>query len=103
MAPTKKAKPAEQIISAAEQYFFAFEIGPRFEDSEKLTRRDLRFASSLIGFDPPSVGINWVCFGFDLFEPEGKVYFHNPLSNRSLSSFGHPANWVCFALFVIID
>jgi len=31
--------------------FFAFEIGPRFEDSEKLTRRDLRFASSLIGFD----------------------------------------------------
>jgi len=33
-----------------------FEIGPRFEDSEKLTRRDLRslrdkFASSLIGFE----------------------------------------------------
>jgi len=25
-------------------------FGPRFEDSEKLTRRDLRFASSLIGF-----------------------------------------------------
>jgi len=40
-------------------HFFAFEIGPLFEDSEKLTRRDLRslrdkFASSLklglIGF-----------------------------------------------------
>jgi len=35
-------------------------IGPRFEDSEKLTRRDLRplmgkFASSLFGFV-------WVCF-----------------------------------------
>ena len=31
--------------------FFAFEIGPRFEDSEKLTRSDLRFASTLIGFE----------------------------------------------------
>ena len=36
--------------------FFAFEIGPRFEDSEKLTRRDIRplrgkFASTLIGFE----------------------------------------------------
>ena len=35
------------------------EIGPRFEDSEKLTRRDLRslrdkFASSLIGFVFPA-------------------------------------------------
>ena len=43
-----------------------FEIGPRFEDSEKLTRRDLRslrdkFASSLIGFV--------------LFEPENGFIF----------------------------
>jgi hypothetical protein len=47
------------------------EIGPRFEDSEKLTRSDLRslrdkFASSLklalIGF---VLGLFWVCIGFD--------------------------------------
>jgi len=63
------------------------EIGPRFEDSEKLARRDLRslrdkFASSLIGFVFP--------------EPEGVVYVHNPLLKQSLRSFEHPANWVCF-------
>ena len=40
-----------------------FEIGPRFEDSEKLTRRDLRFASSLIGF---VLALYWVCIGFVL-------------------------------------
>ena len=47
-----------------------FEIGPGFEDSKKLARRDLRplggkFASSLF----------WVCFRHVC---EG-VHFHNPL------------------------
>jgi hypothetical protein len=38
------------------------------------------------------IGFDWVyipCGG------EG-VYFHNDLLNRSLSSFEHSANWVCF-------
>jgi len=34
-------------------------IGPRFEDSKKLTRRGLRCASSL----------NWVCLGLFLRQP----------------------------------
>ena len=38
------------------------------------------------------VGFDWVCF----FEASDRVHFYNPLLNRSLSSFEHPANWVCF-------
>jgi len=43
------------------------------------------------------IGFDWVCFGFVFAEPEGVVYFHKPLSNRSLSSFDFFGNWVCFA------
>jgi len=65
-------------------------IGPRFEDSGKLTRRDLRplmgkFASSLFGFV-------WLCF----HRVRKAVHFHNPLLIRRLCSFECPANWLCF-------
>ena len=66
-------------------------IGPRFEDSEKLTRRDLRplmgkFASSLFGFVR-------LCF----HRACKVVYFHNALLIRRLCSFCCCGNWVCFA------
>jgi len=34
--------------------------------------------------------------GFVFPEPEGVVYFHNPLLKKKLCSFEHPANWLCF-------
>jgi hypothetical protein len=43
-------------------------FGPRLEDFEKLTRRDLRFASSSIGFVLGS-------FGFALQEGQGRFMF----------------------------
>jgi len=33
--------------------------------------------------------------GFVFPEPEGVVYFHNPLLNRSYVHFGFLANWLC--------
>ena len=57
----------------------ADKIGPRFEDSEKLTRRDLRslrdkFASTLIGF---VLALFWHCIGFELalFSGTAKMSF----------------------------
>jgi hypothetical protein len=35
--------------------------------------------------------------GFVFPEAEGVLGFHNPLSNRSLTSFWLFGNWVCFA------
>ncbi len=86
MAAKNETKPAEQIISATENTEIfnivipvklvlssapqssisaPFEIGPRFEDSEKLTRRDLRFALSL----------KLALIGFVLFKPESGFIF----------------------------
>jgi hypothetical protein len=56
-------------------------------------------SSLQVGFDPPSVGINWVCFrrvckGVD---------FHNPLLILYLRSFGHLVNWVCFGFVLALN
>jgi len=48
------------------------------------------FVLGLFGFE---LALNWVCF-FGVCEG---IYFHNPLCNLDLRSFGHLANWVCFA------
>jgi hypothetical protein len=53
----------------------------------------LPFESAFAKAMADKIGFDWVCFS----EFEGEVYFHNPLSNRSLISFRLFGNWVCFA------
>jgi len=48
------------------------------------------------------IGFDGVRIGFVFPEPEGVVYFHNPLLKQQLRSFEHPANWLCFG-FVFLD
>ena len=73
------------------------------EDSEKLTRRDLRFASSLIGFDWVWIGfvlgLFWVCF----HQVSNWIYFHKPLLLKTLRSFAIRLRRTRLALFCIID
>ncbi len=49
----------------------------------------------VFGVKTGALGLGLIGFVFP--EPEGVVYFHNPLLKQSLCSFEEPANWVCFA------
>ena len=78
MAAKKKTEAAEQIISAA------FEIG------STLRQNSVQASSLQVGF---VLALHWVCF----HQVSNWIYFHNPLSNKSLISFWLFGNWVCFA------
>ncbi len=60
--------------------------------------------SFIFGFSGIGFVLALIGFVLGLFSPYLQdACFHNPLYIKRLRSFEHPANWVCFAEFVIFD